>query len=273
LAYGCRRTLKQEGRAIEEFTGTRIITAEGRLGRVRYIAYGLGLFLVAGILLSVVLNVAILLGMQAGTSEIIVGVAGVAIGIGCLVLYVLWTIRRLHDFNVNGWFTFIFILPLINLVLWLIPGTRRENNYGSMQPPNTLGVILSLSVTILAFIVLAAITITARQDHTIRSQISEGLNLSSTAKAAVTDHFQATGEWAANNESAGLLPANRLAGIYVSSVAVDAGNIVITYGDQAHVLINGKTLVITPETQSNDLLTWSCSSQSIEPKHLPADCR
>jgi type IV pilus assembly protein PilA len=117
-------------------------------------------------------------------------VTGVIIGIGYLVLYVLWTIRRLHDFNVNGWFTFIFILPLINLVLWLIPGTRGENNYGPMQPPNTLGVISSALVTPLVFIVLAAIAIPAYQDFTIRARVAEGVNFANPARTALSTACQ-----------------------------------------------------------------------------------
>ncbi len=132
---------------------------------------------------------------------------------------------------------------------------------------------MSMLVTIAMIGILAAIAIPAYQDYTIRAQVSEGLNLSGAAKAAVTERFQATGELAANNEIAGLPPADRLAGKYVSSVAVDAGNVVITYGNEAHVLINSQTIVMTPETQSNNLVIWSCGSQSIEPKHLPAACR
>ncbi len=120
--------------------------------------------------------------------------------------------------------------------------------------------------------ILAAIAIPAYQDYTIRAQVSEGLNLARTAQTAVTDHFNATDELAANNETAGLPPANRLSGIYVSSVAVDAGNVVITYGNEAHGLIDGQTIVLTPEIQLN-MLKFTCSSQSIEPKHLPAACR
>ena len=77
---------------------------------------------------------------------------------------------------------------------------------------------------------------------------------------------------AANNEIAGLPPADRLAGKYVSSVAVDAGNVVITYGNRAHVMIDGQTIVLTPEIQPNNAVQWKCSSQSIQPTLLPAAC-
>ncbi len=121
--------------------------------------------------------------------------------------------------------------------------------------------------------ILAAIAIPAYMDYAIRAQVSEGLNLARTAQDAVTKRFHATGELAANNETAGLELADRLSGQYVSSVAVDAGSVVIAYGNFAHALISGQTIVLTPEIQPNGLLNWTCSSQSIEPKHLPAACR
>ena len=190
MAYSCHRTLEQKDRAIEEFAETRIITAEGRLGRVRYIAYGLGSFLVAGILQWGVVLVLVFAATPSGNLDRIAEMTGVVIGIGYLVLYVLWTIRRLHDFNVNGWFTFIFILPVINLVLWLIPGTRGENNYGPLQPPNTLGVISSALVTPLTFIVLAAIAIPAYQHFTIRARVAEGVNFANPARTALSTACQ-----------------------------------------------------------------------------------
>lgn len=121
--------------------------------------------------------------------------------------------------------------------------------------------------------ILAAIAIPAYQDYTVRAQVAEGLNLSAGAKAAVAEHFSATGELAEHNAAAGLSPADSIDGNYVSSVAVDDGNVVITYGNQAHQIISGETLVFTPEIQSGDVFDWACGSPSIEPRHLPAACR
>jgi type IV pilus assembly protein PilA len=41
--------------------------------------------------------------------------------------------------------------------------------------------------------ILAAIAIPAYQDYTIRAQVSEGLNLSAGAKAAVSEYFMDRG--------------------------------------------------------------------------------
>lgn len=118
-----------------------------------------------------------------------------------------------------------------------------------------------------------SIMLPAKRDYMIRAQVSEGLKLAVVAKVAVMETFVATGELPADNETAGLELADRLSGEYVSSVAVNAGNVVIAYGKEAHGLISGQTIVLTPEIQPNNDVIWACSSQSISPQFLPAACR
>lgn len=46
----------------------------------------------------------------------------------------LWsaTVRRLHDFDFSGfWCILVYIFPITMLVLWLWPGTKGYNRYGS----------------------------------------------------------------------------------------------------------------------------------------------
>ncbi len=134
--------------------------------------------------------------------------------------------------------------------------------------------LIVVPIVLIALVgILAAIAIPAYQDYTIRAQISEGLSLSGGPKAAVAEYFLDTGELPVNNEIAGLPPANSITGSYVSSLAIDAGTVVITYGNQAHVMINGETLLMTPEAESGNGVIWTCSSPSIQPRHLPAACR
>lgn len=121
--------------------------------------------------------------------------------------------------------------------------------------------------------ILAAIAIPAYQDYTIRAQVTEGLHLSAAVRGAVAEHFSATGELPYDNVSIGLSSANEISGMYVSSVAIDSGNVVITYGNQANAIISLKTIVMKPELLSGNMLSWTCSSPSIKPKYLPASCR
>jgi type IV pilus assembly protein PilA len=139
----------------------------------------------------------------------------------------------------------------------------------------TSSVALVVIPFILVFVlgILAAIAIPAYQDYTIRAQVSEGLNLSGYPKAAVTEYFGDVGEYPENNQAAGLAPASELSGKYVASIAIIDGDVLITYGGQANQVLDGKTLVMHPALQGDGVIDWSCRSESIAPKHLPAACR
>ncbi|MDH5454892.1 MAG: pilin [Gammaproteobacteria bacterium] len=139
----------------------------------------------------------------------------------------------------------------------------------------TSNIVLVLLPIILAFLigVIAAISVPAYNDYTIRAQVSEGLNLSSGAKAAVSEYYFDRQAFPADNEAAGLSPADRIAGKYTSSVRVANGTIVITYGNDAHVVINDATIVMEPAVDGSGSVVWVCSSPTILPKHLPAACR
>ena len=139
----------------------------------------------------------------------------------------------------------------------------------------TSNVVLILIPILLVVVlgVLAAIAIPAYNDYTIRAQISEGLNLSGGAKAAVTEYYMDNDRFPNDNETAGLSPANRILGQYVAGVSVQNGTIVVTYGNQAHALIQDNTLVLEPDAGSTGVVQWNCYSPTIAPKHLPAACR
>jgi len=52
-----------------------------------------------------------------------------------LITSVSITIKRLHDFNASGFYIWLELLPIINLLLLVVclfaPGNRHENNYGN----------------------------------------------------------------------------------------------------------------------------------------------
>lgn len=121
--------------------------------------------------------------------------------------------------------------------------------------------------------ILAAIAIPAYQDYTIRAQVSEGLNLSGGAKAAVTEYVRDLREWPTENANAGLALASQITGSYVSGIQVEDGVIVITYGNNAHTLIQRQSVRLVPDASSLPTVTWDCYSSEIENKWLPAACR
>ena len=122
---------------------SRLLSPEGRMSRMRYIAYSGGLsfllMLVTGIL-------AALLGMILPELGMVVMALGY---LAVLVLVVMLTIKRCHDFNVTGWLTLIIIIPIAALVFWIIPGTDGDNRFGPVPPAN------STPVQIVAWIIIA----------------------------------------------------------------------------------------------------------------------
>ena len=139
--------------------------------------------------------------------------------------------------------------------------------------------LIELMIVVAIIGILAAIAIPAYQDYTIRAQVSEGLNLSGGAKAAVTEFFQDRGMWPTDNTEAGLeIPAN-ISGSYVESVTAavngGVGEITVLYGGTkpAHQLIDGETILMTAADNLGSI-EWTCTSGGvIAAKHLPAACR
>ena len=137
--------------------------------------------------------------------------------------------------------------------------------------------LIELMIVVAIIGILAAIAIPAYQDYTIRAQVSEGLNLSGGAKAAVTEYFQDRGAMPTTNTMAGLADGDEIVGKYVESVAVGAlGVVTVTFDDDtldAHAILDGNSLVLTPITENAGAVAWECTSATIENKHLPAACR
>jgi type IV pilus assembly protein PilA len=146
--------------------------------------------------------------------------------------------------------------------------------------------LIELMIVVAIIGILAAIAIPAYQDYTVRSQVTEGLNLASDLKAAVAETFAQTGQWPANNNAVGIDAVK--SGKYVSDVSISTGTIAITYGVTANTNINGKILALTPTTSNNGDVIWNCGykatvgnksptagavTTNVTAKYLPASCR
>jgi len=133
--------------------------------------------------------------------------------------------------------------------------------------------LIELMIVVAIIGILAAIAIPMYQRYAIRTQVSEGINLSSSAKVAVSDYFMNTGDWPSDNTEAGLADAAEIAGDFTTQVTVNGNVVQIRYGNRAHAAISGQTVTLTGAGAGGSV-SWTCASGgAIEAHHLPAVCR
>jgi len=167
--YAAPRTNVTRSEGTEDYGEIKLFSAEGRIGRVRYLGYSFGLTMLIAFFIGIA---AALLGTASPAVAFGVGAVGY---IAIIVVQILLTIQRSHDMNVTGWLCLISLIPLAALVFLLVPGTRGENNYGKPPPPNTTGAVVLACVVPLLMIVgiVVAVAIPAYQDYAQRVAGSE----------------------------------------------------------------------------------------------------
>jgi uncharacterized RDD family membrane protein YckC len=115
--------------------------------------------------------------------------------------------------------------------------------------------------------ILAAIAIPAYRDYTVRSQVSEGLQLAAGYKAGVQEFLEGHGRWP---ESAADLPERSsleqaIAGSrYVESIEIWNGTIVIAFGRKANPRIRDHLVSLRPFVAGDGDLVWQCGNAVVD---------
>ncbi len=256
----------------------RFFNLTSRIGRLRFLAYGVALMLL------LIVPFIIAFALAKVSAPISLAISGLAY-IAALVLSISFMVRRLHDLDNSGWWALLIFIPLVNLGLeiYLIffAGTAGENHYGEEPPPNTGWVILGALVYIamIPLGIVAAIAIPSYQDYVLRAKTAEALQLAQGAEAAVTQYVHSNnGNWPA--DLGAIFPAAKQnpAGPYVASItSVTAPNgaaygVIVTLGSEnTGVAIAGKAL----EVWSQNGIVWYCGPASTNPvdtRYLPTGC-
>ncbi|MCW3149603.1 DUF805 domain-containing protein [Stutzerimonas stutzeri] len=142
----------------------RVFTIQGRIGRLRYLAWSLAvMFAVAGLV---------------GIASIVMAISSTAglvlmalLGIGAIVVNIQIGAQRLHDIGVSAWLLLLNLVPVLGafvpLLMIAIPGKTGPNRYGPPQPPNSFAVKLLSGLWLLLVLVgiVLAITVPTVSQH------------------------------------------------------------------------------------------------------------
>lgn len=136
----------------------------GRIGRLRYLAYTLAMYFAISIATSLLLIWLMPTPAGATVVTILPYALYVAMGVG----YTFIARRRLHDLDISGWFVLCLLIPFINLYFGLIMLFKRGddggNEFGARPSANSWGVkLLAIALPLIVFMIMVAAALIARK--------------------------------------------------------------------------------------------------------------
>jgi uncharacterized membrane protein YhaH (DUF805 family) len=163
--YIAPRTVNSVG--AEEYGDVNIFSIHGRLGRVRYIGFSVGLSILVLFVGSFLVGIlAAVVRPQSNTGFMVITLMPWVL---VFALQIYLTIQRCHDFDMSGWLSLAILIPLVGFIFWFIPGTNDANRWGNKNPPNSTGVIILACIvpviTVFLVGILAAIAIPQYQKY------------------------------------------------------------------------------------------------------------
>ena len=153
------------GDDLPEYATLKVFTINGRIGRLRYLAWTLVLTLAMLVAGGIISTVSFAVATASPTAGTILGVLlGLALFVALVWVSVQIGVQRLHDLGWSGWLYFLNLVPLVNsvfpILLLVLPGNAGANQYGAPPPRNSTSVKV-LATLWLAFIpVMLAIVVT-----------------------------------------------------------------------------------------------------------------
>ncbi|ROO03399.1 hypothetical protein BK674_03475 [Pseudomonas moraviensis] len=149
------------GENLPAFATLKPFSVDGRIGRLRFLAWTMVLSLVALPIVGVFALIA--LGLVSGDSTtglIFGGILAVFLFIGFMIVSILFSVQRLHDIGWSGWLWLLNLVPFVGsffpLVIMVVPGNTGANRYGPPPPPNSTAVKVLCSLWIVFFALIFA---------------------------------------------------------------------------------------------------------------------
>lgn len=164
-----------ESNDVHETYYPQIFAVNGRIGRVRYLAYSYGAIFLTILVLGVLYAILAEFSGMKNTAVL----ASLLIYIPILAIAFIMAIRRLNDLDQSGWQSLLLLVPVVNaglgLYLMFAPGTKGSNRYGPQPVKNSKTLVVGglLLVSIAAIGIVAAIAIPAYQQYTVRVKAAQ----------------------------------------------------------------------------------------------------
>lgn len=129
--------------------------------------------------------------------------------------------------------------------------------------------LIEIMVTIAILGILASLAIPAYQDYTVRARVTEGLNLATAAKLAVSETTISTGSLPINQAATGYTSPTPTENVSSIAISDKTANVIISYTAKAG---NG-TLILVPTLHAQGEITWTCTQGTLALKYRPSSCR
>jgi type IV pilus assembly protein PilA len=150
--------------------------------------------------------------------------------------------------------------------------------------------LIELMVVVAILGIMATLAVPSFQDRIVRAQVKEALGLAVFVQDNVQTYYRSHRQMPANNAEAGVPPADKIVGNFVSRVQVDGGATHLSFGNNANRNLAGKTLTLRPAIVKDHPqvpIAWVCGKAGVpaqmeaqgenrtdlQLEFLPVDCR
>lgn len=182
------------GDTLPAFAALKPFSSDGRIGRLRYLAWTMVLTLVTlGIGSVFALFGFALISSDSTAGLILVGLLAFILVVLLAIATVLFMIQRLHDIGWSGWLWLLTLVPFVGsifpFVIMVVPGNATANRYGPPAPPNTTAVKV-LATLWLVFIALGFIGGLAGGLTAIQSEYESAAQTTYESDSVTTDEIE-----------------------------------------------------------------------------------
>ncbi|SCY80822.1 MULTISPECIES: DUF805 domain-containing protein [unclassified Pseudomonas] len=148
------------GEALAEYGTLKPFSFDGRIGRLRYLAWTMVLTLALLPLVGIGfwLSTAWLLASDSVAGLIVGGLLAAVVVLAFAFVSIQFNVQRLHDLGWSGWLWLINLVPFVGsifpFILIIAPGNTGANQYGPPPPRNTTAVKLLASLWLVMIVLI-----------------------------------------------------------------------------------------------------------------------